>query len=309
MSDAQELLKQILDMTSSPASTRSTLDPPAPAITKINRVESITGKPYPRPVTRPLPYPQPHATPQSDATNAAITVAILPLHDLVCLGDPSAVAASLAAGAIVDALDDKNFTPLHYALQIDNNLVIVNILLDAGADYNFVASKSHHSIGITSTAAMHSRLNTRILVSVLKLNPIHRHVKRVISLNYAALADHKTRNPNKAPLRVITDTRDDMLSLQHRAGTVRPVLQAWLDGKPYACRLDGCFESLSELSPRPLKVCLCRTVGYCCKAHQVADWGRHKGECGRAVPEDPSCAGTRAGGKKGKGKKGKTGRK
>ncbi len=44
------------------------------------------------------------------------------------------------------------------------------------------------------------------------------------------------------------------------------------------CALPGC--AAREMHPRQFKRCAaCATLAYCCKAHQVEDWPRHKAPC------------------------------
>ena len=51
-------------------------------------------------------------------------------------GNPSAIQALVAAGANVDAKDEKGRTPLHYAVELRVHPKVIQVLLDAGADVN-----------------------------------------------------------------------------------------------------------------------------------------------------------------------------
>ncbi|MCK4341376.1 MAG: ankyrin repeat domain-containing protein [Phycisphaerae bacterium] len=76
------------------------------------------------------------------------------LHNAVARGDLQRVAALLAAGADVNAVDQRGFTPLHVAAT-SHNEKLIQLLLDAGADVNACDASGETPLHV---AARHFRL-------------------------------------------------------------------------------------------------------------------------------------------------------
>lgn len=71
------------------------------------------------------------------ASSSSVSLIRTPLHHAAIAGDASECKRLLEMGASVDARDDKGLTPLGIAVSL-GYLDVIEILIDAGADYNQV---------------------------------------------------------------------------------------------------------------------------------------------------------------------------